>query len=73
MFPGKADPYSSEYLSGAPLLGKLLALPTNIRLGWKGLPGTKTSSLRKPVNYDLKKFYSTGANVIKLFTAVTKS
>ncbi len=27
-------------LSGAPL--KPLALPTNIRLGWKGLPGTNT-------------------------------
>jgi hypothetical protein len=29
-------------MSGAPLLGRLLALPTNIRLGWKGLSGTNT-------------------------------
>jgi hypothetical protein len=29
-------------LSGAPLLGRLLASPTTIRLGWKGLPGTNT-------------------------------
>jgi hypothetical protein len=29
-------------LSGAPLYGKFLALPTNTRLGWKGLPGTNT-------------------------------
>ncbi len=27
-------------ISGAPLLGRLLTSPTNIRLGWKGLPGT---------------------------------
>jgi hypothetical protein len=26
-------------LSDAPLLGRLLALPTNNRLGWKGFPG----------------------------------
>jgi hypothetical protein len=29
-------------LSGAPLWGRLLALLTNVRLGWKGLPGTNT-------------------------------
>ncbi len=34
----KACVDSSKYL--APLLGELLALPTNIRLGWKGLPAT---------------------------------
>jgi len=27
-------------LSGAPVWRRLLALPTNIRLGWKILPGT---------------------------------
>ncbi len=31
-------------LPDAPLLGRLLVLPTNNRLGWKGLPGTKHSS-----------------------------
>jgi hypothetical protein len=31
-----------EHLMGAPLLGWLLALPTNIRLGWKSLPGKST-------------------------------
>jgi hypothetical protein len=35
-------------------------LPTNTRLGWKGLPGTNTSLLRKSVNYGRNKFYSTG-------------
>jgi hypothetical protein len=29
-------------LSGAPLLGRPLALPTNIRLGWKGFERTNT-------------------------------
>ncbi len=29
-----------RYYSGAPLKGNLLALPTSIRLDWKGLPGT---------------------------------
>jgi hypothetical protein len=36
------------------------------------LPGINTLANRKSVNYDSKKFYSTGpgANVIKLFSAV---
>jgi len=38
-------------LSGAPLKGRLLALPTNIRLGWRGLPQTNT-----PAYYSRKKF-----------------
>ncbi len=29
-----------KHLSDAPLKGRLLALPKNFRLGWKGLPGT---------------------------------
>ncbi len=32
--------YPSKHLSGAPLLGRLLAFLTNIRLCWKYLPGT---------------------------------
>jgi hypothetical protein len=72
MFPGKAVVSTQvKYLTGAPLLGKLLALPTNITQGWKHLPGDKHSSIS--VNYGRKKFYSTGANVIKLVTAVTIS
>jgi hypothetical protein len=31
-----------EHIKGSSLKGRLLALPTNIRLGWKGLPGTNT-------------------------------
>ncbi len=38
-------------LNGAPLWGSLLALPTNIRLGWNGFSKDKHSSaLRKLVN-----------------------
>jgi hypothetical protein len=29
-----------KHISGAPPKGKLVALPTNIRLGWKSLPGS---------------------------------
>jgi hypothetical protein len=36
-----------KLLSDAPLFGRLLALPTNIRLDWKSLPGTNT-----PVFYE---------------------
>jgi len=35
MFVNKAGTYLSEALKD-----RLLALPTNIRIGWKGLPGT---------------------------------
>jgi hypothetical protein len=35
MLANKAGTYWVKYLSGAPHLGGLLALPTNIRLGWK--------------------------------------
>jgi len=37
----------------------LLALPTNTRLGWKGLPGTNTLAYYKSVNYGRNKFYDT--------------
>ncbi len=48
-----------EHLKGASL-GQAPALPTNTRLGWKGLPGTNTSLLQKSINYDHNKFYDTG-------------
>jgi hypothetical protein len=37
-----------------------LASPTNIRLGWKGLPETNTTLLQTVVNYGHKKFYDNG-------------
>jgi hypothetical protein len=43
MFACKEGAYPRlEYLKGAPLLGGLLTLPTNIRLNWEGLLGTNT-------------------------------
>jgi hypothetical protein len=38
-----------KYLSGAPLYGRLLASPENIRLGWKGLPEENILSYYKNV------------------------
>ncbi len=58
MFVGKAR--RVEHLKGA-YLGLALALPANIRLGWKGLPETNiVAYYEKSVNYGCKKFYSTG-------------
>ncbi len=39
MFVNKAK----GYLSGAPFRHSTLGPPANIRLGWKGLPGTKNT------------------------------
>jgi hypothetical protein len=39
MIAGKGGAYPNK-ASFRLLLARLLALPTNIRLGWKGLPGT---------------------------------
>jgi hypothetical protein len=46
-------------------LGYATSLPANIRIGWKGLPGT--NAVQKSVNYGRKKFYSTGP---RFFVAV---
>jgi hypothetical protein len=51
-----------KHISGASFYGGLLALPTNIRLGWKRNVGDKHSSLlQKFINYGQKKFYNFGA------------
>ncbi len=42
MFAGNQEPTQAKHLSGAPLKGWLLALPTNNRLGWKDLPEANT-------------------------------
>jgi hypothetical protein len=39
-------------------------LPTNIRLGWKGLSGRNALAYRKKVvDYDRKKFYNIGPSI----------
>jgi len=40
MFTNEARAYPELHLSGVPFLGRLLALPTNVRLDWKGFPVT---------------------------------
>ena len=42
IFGIRQEPTRVKHLSGAPLYGRLLASSTNIRLGWKSLPGTNT-------------------------------
>jgi hypothetical protein len=58
MIAGKAGAYPRvENLKGSSL-GQAPTLPANIRLGWKGLPGTNTLAYYE--NYGRKMFYSTG-------------
>jgi len=57
MFAAKAGAYTSEHLAGAPLYSRLLASPTNIRLGWKSIPGTNTLAYYENLqNYGCKFF-----------------
>ncbi len=47
---GKTNPLALtivKHLSGAPFYGRFLTLTTNIRLGWKGLPGTNALAYYK--------------------------
>jgi hypothetical protein len=53
-----------EHMKGVSL-GQTPPSLTNIRLGWKGLPGKNTSLLQKSVNYSRKKFYSTDKQKIE--------
>jgi hypothetical protein len=58
---------------GAPLQGRLLALPTNIRLGWKGLPGTNALAYFENSELTAVRSFKTlapGACTIKLITDV---
>ncbi len=43
----RPEPTLMKHLSGAPLLGSLMTLLTNNRLGWLGLPGTNTLSYKE--------------------------
>jgi len=48
----RLEPTQVEHLKDAPLSGKLLALPTDIRLSWKGLPGINSLAY-----YERKRFF----------------
>jgi hypothetical protein len=59
MFAGKAGTYPTiKHLKGA-LVGKVLALPTNIRLGCRALPGTSTLAFYKNLNITAVKLFIT--------------
>jgi len=53
MFGVRPELTQVKRLLSAPLQGMLLALPTNIRLGWKGLPGTNTVAYYKHFKLDI--------------------
>ncbi len=55
MFSGKARANPGVEYQKALHLGKILDLPTNIRLGWEGLPDTNTVAYyKKFINYGRK-------------------
>ena len=63
-----------ECLLDASFLGKLLVLPANVRLDWKGLPGKNTLAYYENPLIAIKNFLITlgpGVNVMKLFYFVT--
>jgi hypothetical protein len=57
------------HLLGLPLLVRILALATNIRLGWKDLPGTNTLGYSGSlIRYEENNLYSApGSDSIKMF------
>jgi hypothetical protein len=62
MSAGEAGAYPSEAPFRCSTLGSLLALPTNIRLGWKGLPGTNALAYYK----------NSGCTAVKSFITLTQ-
>jgi hypothetical protein len=64
MFVGKAGAHPVKNLLAAPLKGRFLALPTNIRLGWKGLPGTNALTYYEKLKLTAVKSFITLATVI---------
>ncbi len=60
VFQARLVPSQLNYLSGALLLGELLALPTTLDQAGKFARDKHSSLLRKDVNYDRKKFYNIG-------------
>ncbi len=59
--PSKAPPKFST-------LGRLLALPTNMTLGWRYLLGTNTIAYYEHSQVTEEKSFITGVNVIRLFS-----
>jgi hypothetical protein len=56
-----------RHFSGALLFGRLLSSPTNVKLGWKSLPGTNTLAYYKnPYITDKESFITLGPGYIRL-------
>jgi hypothetical protein len=56
IWPGLIFAGEAKHFSGDPLQGRYQALPTNIRLVWRGMQGTNTLAYyQKSVNYCSKK------------------
>ncbi len=64
MFASEARAYTSEALFGCSTLGQVLALPTNIRLGCKNLPGTNTLGFSNSNTAEIKSFIKLGTGDI---------
>ncbi len=63
-----------KYLSGAPFYRRLLALPANIKLGWKGLPLANVLAFYEKSSLTAIKSFitlSTGVFCYKLFSSLT--
>jgi hypothetical protein len=61
------------HLSGAPLWGRLLALPAKITLGWKKQPGPNSKDYYERTV--IKSFITLdpGTSTIKLFSAIANT
>ncbi len=64
-FPVRPKPTRVKYLSGAPLEGRFLSLPSNIRLGTKGLPGPNTPAYHKELQITVIKVLYDWAQISK--------
>jgi hypothetical protein len=59
-----------KLLSGVAFWGRLLALSTNIKLGWKGLPSTNTIAFYAHLKITFVKRLITMASDMQIFISV---
>jgi len=63
----RPEPTQLEHLSDGSFLGKLVVLPTNVRLDWKVFAGYKHSSLfGLVISNEGKKFYNIDTRLLHL-------
>jgi hypothetical protein len=68
------EPAQVKHLAGAPFLNSFLALPTNIRLCWKGLSGANALAYYETLeNYSRKMFYRLGPDTSEHKSELTSS